>query len=130
MNTFSDKKCYNFGALIPSQWEGTWDDMMDDGEWITFKSKHKLTTTQIEIIKRGFHGGPFRVEADSGDDIMPFGTHKGKPLKNLPDKYIVWLSEQSWLGKWAGLCYYVRTRAKELEESKLSKEEIKELLKF
>jgi uncharacterized protein (DUF3820 family) len=27
---------------------------------------------------------------------MPFGAHKGKPLRDVPDKYLHWLADQTW----------------------------------
>ncbi len=28
--------------------------------------------------------------------VMPFGAHKGKPLRDVPDKYLHWLADQTW----------------------------------
>jgi hypothetical protein len=28
---------------------------------------------------------------------MPFGKHKGSPLRDLPDKYVMWLLEQDYV---------------------------------
>lgn len=30
-------------------------------------------------------------------DQMTFGAHKGKPIGDVPDQYLLWLSEQSWV---------------------------------
>lgn len=31
------------------------------------------------------------------DDIMYFGGHKGKMLKDIPDDYLLWLYNQKWV---------------------------------
>ncbi len=31
---------------------------------------------------------------------MPFGVHRGKPLRELPDEYVDWLVVQPWVQDW------------------------------
>ena len=40
-------------------------------------------------------------------DLMPFGKHKGTPLKDVPKDYFSWLKSQDWLGKWPRLAAYI-----------------------
>ena len=30
-------------------------------------------------------------------DIMPWGVHKGKEMKNVPDSYLFWLYDNVWV---------------------------------
>ena len=44
--------------------------------------------------------------------IMPFGTHIGKKLRDVPDDYLFWLWDQNWLErKYPGLYLYVKAFA-------------------
>lgn len=42
------------------------------------------------------------------DTSMPFGKHKGKPMRQVPMNYLSWLSEQDWLEKWEDLDAYIK----------------------
>ena len=43
------------------------------------------------------------------DNVMPFGEHVGKRLGDVPDSYLFWLWDQTWLGpKFPGLYLYVK----------------------
>ena len=39
--------------------------------------------------------------------MMPFGKYAGRNLGDIPDDYIVWLGDQTWLSKYPGLQLYV-----------------------
>ena len=42
------------------------------------------------------------------ESTMPFGKHKGDKLKDVPNKYLMWLWEQDWLKeKYLGLYLYI-----------------------
>jgi hypothetical protein len=46
---------------------------------------------------------------DLGDNSpMPWGKHKGKPLKELPADYLLWLYEQPWIKDWPALYGYLK----------------------
>jgi hypothetical protein len=56
-------------------------------------------------------------------DLMPFGEHKGKQMKDVPAGYLDWLDGQDWLPKrWPRVKAYIdHNRAvidKELEDPK------------
>ena len=132
-NSFSYGKCYNFGKSIPSEFPGKWGDLMKNEEWKAFKEKYKLTDNQMFYIKRGFMGMPFSDEKEKttlDDEIFPFGKFKGKRFSELPDKYIVWVSQQDWLEKWPTVALYVSRRMEEIKENTPTKEEVKELLRL
>ena len=38
---------------------------------------------------------------------MPFGTHKDEPIGGVPASYLIWLSEQKWIGKWDKVEAYI-----------------------
>jgi uncharacterized protein (DUF3820 family) len=40
------------------------------------------------------------------DSIMPFGTHKGKKLGEIPDNYWLWFLRQDWCDEWPDLVEY------------------------
>lgn len=52
--------------------------------------------------------GPDRSAAVSGDSLMPWGTHKGKPLEKVPADYWDWFREQAWARKWPALLAYAK----------------------
>jgi uncharacterized protein (DUF3820 family) len=49
-----------------------------------------------------------KVDQPFGDeDIMAFGAHKGKPLKEVPAEYLVWLYTESDLAQKVRLFKYI-----------------------
>lgn len=40
------------------------------------------------------------------DSPMPFGTHKGKRLGDVPDHYFRWFLGQDWCDQWPDLVSY------------------------
>lgn len=50
------------------------------------------------------------------DDLMPFGTHKGKKLGDLRAQYLLWLGDQEWIDEWPMLAGYIEWCRKELEQ--------------
>jgi uncharacterized protein (DUF3820 family) len=49
------------------------------------------------------------------DTIMPFGTHAGKTLGEIPDSYWLWFLNQKWCDDWPGLVKYANCCVKEEE---------------
>jgi len=45
----------------------------------------------------------------SDSDIMPFGAHKGKELRDVPDSYWKWFLKQSWCDVFPDLVEYANT---------------------
>lgn len=37
------------------------------------------------------------MEEWTDQTIMPFGTHKGKKLANVPGEYLLWVFKQDWI---------------------------------
>lgn len=137
-NTFSYGKCWNFGKLIPTEFKGTWKELISSHEWIEFKTRRGLTDNQIYYIKRGFNGKPFEDDTERSkensdildDELFPFGAHKGKKFAEIPDRYYSWLLEQSWLDKWPTVAVYAKRRQEKINDNKASAEEIEEFMKF
>lgn len=138
-NTFSYQKCHQFGKSIPNgRGVKSWGELEKDPEWIKFKKSHDITDNQLYYIHLGFVGRPMESteerdkpkSSNYDDDLFPFGSHKGKKFKELPDRYIKWLSEQSWLDKWPTVGPYVKEKMIELDNNKLSKDDISNLLKL
>ena len=42
------------------------------------------------------------------DSLMPFGTHKGKRLGEIPDSYWLWFLKQEWCEQWPDLLEYAK----------------------
>ena len=42
------------------------------------------------------------------DTSMPWGAHKGVPLKDVPASYLLWLYEQKWIQDWPELHAYLK----------------------
>jgi hypothetical protein len=61
------------------------------------------------------------------ETLMPWGEHKGKPLKDLPMIYLLWLSEQSWIKDWNGLHAYLQTRQPSLKQATEERNEAADL---
>lgn len=40
------------------------------------------------------------------DSIMPFGSHKGERLGDIPDDYWIWFLRQKWCDQWPSLVEY------------------------
>lgn len=48
---------------------------------------------------------------------MPFGTHKGKPMEDVPARYLLWLWEDSiWNEPERPLHHYIKTSFSALEQ--------------
>jgi len=61
-----------------------------------------------------------RLESPLGDnDLMSFGKHKGKRMKDVPGKYLCWLLEQDWFEeKWPNIHAYIVNNIETIEEEK------------
>lgn len=44
---------------------------------------------------------PAAPAGQPGDYVMPFGKHQGKPLKNMPESYLMWMADQMKQGQFA-----------------------------
>ena len=138
MNAFTNYKCHAFGKMAVREAAMSWESMIETKEWKDFVRRRELTKSQIFFIHRGYNGLPMestemRDKEESGnldDELFPFGTHKGKRMSEVPDKYIHWVSEQDWLSKWAIVSLYVKQWKQKRDEGKLSKEEIAEILRM
>lgn len=127
MNTFSIGKCYNFGKMIPGEFDGSWEDLTNEVQWIEFSDRRQLTDSQITYIKKGFMGLPMIDETPEGN-LFPFGNHKGKHFDQVPQNYWDWIEKQEWLDKWPAVKAYSDQRKKQKKELTLSTEEISSIL--
>jgi len=137
MNDWSDEKCYDFGQRIKSEFKGKWSDFLKYHRWIEFKGKNYLTDRQVHYVRRGFSNQPFvdhthdwKRGHEYDDEIMPFGKFKGQTFVSLPYWYIEFLHTWKPVYKWPLIAEYVQAVIKNRDEQKLSKEEIKQLLKL
>ena len=53
----------------------------------------------------------------SPDDALPWGVHKGVPIKDVPVAYLAWLRAQSWISDYPSIFAYLETRKAELDKS-------------
>lgn len=59
---------------------------------------------------------PKRVKF-TDDTPMPWGQHKGVPMKDVPASYLLWLFKQHWVKEWPDIHdYLVENQAALLEE--------------
>jgi len=50
-------------------------------------------------------------------NAMPFGAHKGRKMKDIPDGYLVWLYSQDWLkGRFPAVYDYIVRNANTLPD--------------
>lgn len=130
-NSFSYGKCWSFGKMLREDVDGPWTDFFKNPHFLEFRGKHMLTDVQVYYIKLGFSGKSFEGESEQptneDNDIFPFGKYKGRHYKDLPDRYVLWLLEQDWIGKWPNVAVYAKRRADAIKENTPSKEEIKEM---
>ena len=48
---------------------------------------------------------------------MPWGTHQGVPMGDVPGEYLLWLFKQNWIKDWPDIhAYLVENQAALLEE--------------
>jgi hypothetical protein len=46
---------------------------------------------------------------------MPWGQHRGVPLKDVPLTYLLWLRSQTWIKDYPAMWAYLGTRKAELD---------------
>ena len=49
------------------------------------------------------------------DSRMFFGKHKGKPMKQVPADYLLWVREQEWITKFEDLFTYIELNLEHLK---------------
>ncbi len=136
MNQYSNWKCYIFGGWIRAGHEdhppfnGTWIDLLKFPDFIEFKKKHEITDKQMSLIKKGFHGWPLEDEKphQEAEPLFPFGTHKDKPMSEVPDSYYMFLLRQPWIDKWIQVKIYANQVRDRLQENGATRDEIKNIL--
>ena len=47
------------------------------------------------------------MKALTDGDPMPFGVHKGAPMRDVPATYLDWLRGQPWLSQWPAVAEYI-----------------------
>jgi hypothetical protein len=52
----------------------------------------------------------------SPDDALPWGVHKGIPIKDVPVAYLAWLRAQSWISDYPSIFAYLEGRKVELDK--------------
>jgi hypothetical protein len=55
------------------------------------------------------------------DTPMPFGQHKGKPMRDVPADHLLWLLNQPWIGERKQLHAYLVENRSALEEQAATK---------
>lgn len=131
MTTLSNGRCYGLGQLIPAEWPGTWEELLETQDWEDLIKDRNLGPEQIWYIQKGFENvrNPPEPEAVTDDNqIVPFGKFKGKRFSELPDRYILWLVNEDWLDKWPTLSVYAKKRKEKLSEGQATLQEVKSIL--
>lgn len=58
-----------------------------------------------------------RTGVAMGDtDLMPFGVHKDKPMREVPAGYLDHIAGEPWIAKWPGVLGYIESRRKVLDK--------------
>lgn len=52
----------------------------------------------------------------SDSDPFPFGTHKGKLMKDVPSAYLDWLDGQPWSSSWPEVLDYIDRNRKAINQ--------------
>jgi hypothetical protein len=124
----TDYKLWYFGRSIkrkrPDLKNHNWEDLLQEKELILFIHTRSLTGHQINCIKTGFNEEPFE-NINEYPGKFPFGVHKGKRFEDVPERYIVWCSEQDWIEKWPTVKNYISKFLQE-RDGGMTKEEIKQ----
>jgi protease II len=47
---------------------------------------------------------------------MPFGTHKGTLMDDVPASYLAWLRDQDWIGKWPEVESYIKAHKASIDK--------------
>lgn len=136
MNALTHRRCWELGNRAREEFKETWESWTSNTEvWESFVKEKGLTDTQIFYAKLGVEGKPFQdtsISDQTGDildnELMPFGKHKGQKFGSLTPNYLRWVNEQSWLDKWPTVAVYVKRKLDALNEQKLDKETVKQML--
>ena len=139
MNSYSNYRVFILGSWIKNghddiwPYEGTWAELLNDPDFITFREKHSITDEQLVFIKRGFHGleleePEVKEEIEHSDDKFPFGTHAGKPLHEVPDKYYLFLLNQPFIIKYPSVLNYAKQVRSRMNTGAASPQEVKQIL--
>lgn len=74
------------------------DPAATEGEW------HNAAVRFARLLRReGFDVRSMSTKVDGKDRagrVMSFGKYKGQPVSEIPDSYLVWLSERPDLDDW------------------------------
>ena len=75
--------------------------------------------------KRGLM--PIDKTAWTDETVLAWGAHKWLKLKDVPNTYLLWLSQQRWIGDWPGLNAYLHSTSvlARLEEARKSESQTK-----
>lgn len=126
----TDYKLWYFGRSIRHKntkyAKFSWDDLLKEEELILLIGKHSLNAHQVNCIKTGFNGGS-HLDINECAGKFPFGVHKGKRFEDVPERYIVWCSKQTWLDKWPTVKNYIAKFFNE-RDGGMSKEEMIQFL--
>ena len=136
MNTLTYRRCWELGKLAKEKFNESWESWTKDSKsWDGFVNRRKLTKQQLFYCKLGVEGRPFQdtsLSDETGDilddEIMQFGKHKGSKFGSLSPNYLRWFLEQTWAEKWPTVVVYAKRKTKNLDEAKLDKETVRQML--
>lgn len=63
----------------------------------------------------------------SDDSKMPFGKYKGRKMKTVPAKYLMYLIQQDWIEEWPRVQDYIRRNLKVIQQDLKDQESYKNL---
>ncbi|HWD19106.1 MAG TPA: DUF3820 family protein [Verrucomicrobiae bacterium] len=65
------------------------------------RSGQRMLLTKSDFVPGSYRRRPSNLQRELTDnDPFPFGVHKGKPMWEVPTKYLRWFLEQDWSVKW------------------------------
>ena len=136
MNTYSNYRVFILGSWIRNghddiwPYEGTWNELLNDPDFITFREKHSITDEQLVFIKRGFMGLEIEDEEvkEEVEEKFPFGKYLNVPLSQVPDSHYLFLLTQPLIIKYPSVLNYAKQVRSRMNTGAASKNDIKQIL--
>ena len=58
-----------------------------------------------------------KARALTDSDLMPWGPHKGKAMKDVPVEHLLWCLNQAWIAEWPPIYAYLKQNEERIRSS-------------